>query len=378
MMSSSFRVPNRSHIGAVEPAVTAARIIERIGVTPVPVAIINEGGASLAARVKKIRGDDAIRVVGDPNAKVSRIATGAGTGGTGTYTVSQTFGTYSSSKKKWSGTIPSEPMTASTAITNPDCPLVVPNATPALLDYAPIPGAYVELSSTGSSAVQLANEGAMARPTGLTTGGVTSGNVFIYNLKITTDGLLSLSYSVNGGAYSPVINNQSISNTNGPLPSKLRFGFAGSTGGDTNIHELLCFKAAPADSSSSSATTDQQLTNKVETSSQAYFAYYSPSDWTGRMTAYGLVVSSTGALSINSLATWDSECVLTGVSNLSTSTCPTTGLTTPVNGQPSATGSAGSRVMLTWNGLDTAGNPGTAGIPFEWPGSTGITTAASR
>jgi putative NIF3 family GTP cyclohydrolase 1 type 2 len=32
----------------------------------------------LAARVKKIRGDDAIRVVGDPKARVSRIATGAG------------------------------------------------------------------------------------------------------------------------------------------------------------------------------------------------------------------------------------------------------------------------------------------------------------
>jgi putative NIF3 family GTP cyclohydrolase 1 type 2 len=32
----------------------------------------------LAARVKKIRGDDAIRVVGDPSAKVSRIAVGAG------------------------------------------------------------------------------------------------------------------------------------------------------------------------------------------------------------------------------------------------------------------------------------------------------------
>jgi putative NIF3 family GTP cyclohydrolase 1 type 2 len=32
----------------------------------------------LAARVKKARGDDAIRVVGDPNAKVSRIAVGAG------------------------------------------------------------------------------------------------------------------------------------------------------------------------------------------------------------------------------------------------------------------------------------------------------------
>src|SRR5215210_3360427 len=32
----------------------------------------------LAARVKKIRGDDAIRIVGDPVAKVSRIAVGAG------------------------------------------------------------------------------------------------------------------------------------------------------------------------------------------------------------------------------------------------------------------------------------------------------------
>jgi len=32
----------------------------------------------LAARVKRIRGDEAIRVVGDPAAKVSRIATGAG------------------------------------------------------------------------------------------------------------------------------------------------------------------------------------------------------------------------------------------------------------------------------------------------------------
>jgi putative NIF3 family GTP cyclohydrolase 1 type 2 len=32
----------------------------------------------LAARVKKVRGDDAIRVVGDPRARVSRIAMGAG------------------------------------------------------------------------------------------------------------------------------------------------------------------------------------------------------------------------------------------------------------------------------------------------------------
>src|SRR3954454_11700659 len=33
---------------------------------------------ALAARVKKVRGDEAIRVVGDPNAKVRQIAVGAG------------------------------------------------------------------------------------------------------------------------------------------------------------------------------------------------------------------------------------------------------------------------------------------------------------
>jgi type IV pilus assembly protein PilY1 len=236
-------------------------------------------------------------------------------------------------------------------------------------DYAPIPGGYVELPYTGTGSVLIANESALARPDGVTTG-----NVFMYDLKITQDGLLSLNYSQNGAATVSVLRNQSISASNGALPATLRFGFAGSTGGSTNIHELLCFKAAPVDTSSSSATTDQQLTNKVETSSQAYFAYYNPDNWTGRMTAYGLAITTAGAVSINSLANWDSQCVLTGVSNLSTTTCPTTGVATPTNGQPWATGSAGSRVILTWNGVDTTASPGTAGIRFEWPGSSGITT----
>ena len=251
-----------------------------------------------------------------------------------------------------------------------NCPSTVSTATltsqglPALLDYAPIQNAYMELPST----VQIANESAMARPTGITTGGVTSGNVFLYNLKISQNGLLSLSYSENGGASISVIKNQSITATNGALPGTLRFGFAGATGGSSNIHELLCFKAAPVDTSSSSSTTNQQQTGKLETSSQAYFAYYDPNDWTGRMTAYGIATSSTGVVTINSLANWDSQCVLTGVSNLSTATCPTTGLSTPASGQPVTTGSTGSRVMLTWNQV-------AAGVPFEWPGSAGITTA---
>ena len=276
--------------------------------------------------------------------------------------------------------------TTTTNDSNTSCPVTVPNATltaaglPALQDYAPIVGtsqnSYVELPST----VQLANETAMARPTGLTTSGVTNGNVFLYNLKITQDGFLSLSYSVNGGSFTPVITKQSISATNGTLPGTLRFGFSGSTGGSTNIHELLCFKAAPVDTSSSSSTTNQQQTGKLETTSQAYFAYYNPSDWTGRMAAYGLAIGTGGTVTINSMANWDGQCNLTGVANLPNATCPTTGLSTPsgaqspTSAQSPTTGGSG-RAMLTWNGTDTAADPGSAGVPFEWPASgSGITT----
>ena len=50
---------------------------------------------------------------------------------------------------------------------------------------------------------------------------------------------------MNGGAYTNVIKNQNITTSNGALPATLQFGFAGSTGGDTNVHEILCFKAEP-------------------------------------------------------------------------------------------------------------------------------------
>src|SRR5258708_3239062 len=52
-MSSSRRTPSTSHIGERDPAATAARIMLRIGVIPVPVAIINDGGAPAGGRVKK-------------------------------------------------------------------------------------------------------------------------------------------------------------------------------------------------------------------------------------------------------------------------------------------------------------------------------------
>ena len=241
------------------------------------------------------------------------------------------------------------------------CPNSVSTATltaaglPALTDYAPIPGGYAELPA--STTPVLANESAVARPTGLTTNGVTSGNVFLYNLKITQSGLLSLSYSINGGAYAPVITNQSITASNGALPSQLRFGFTGATGGSNNIHELLCFKAEPVLQSSSSASGDEKQTSEVQTTSQAYFAFYDPNDWTGRVTAYGLNDSG-GTLTINSQATWDAQCVLTGSTN-----CVTTGVAGPTTPEAPT-----SRVMLTWNTVDTAAAPGTGGIAFEWPG----------
>jgi type IV pilus assembly protein PilY1 len=227
-------------------------------------------------------------------------------------------------------------------------PVAVTNPSPALLDYSPIPNAYVELPTT----IKIANEAAQTRP---------NATPIFYNLKITQDGLLSLSYSINGGAYSSIINGQSITTSNGALPTSLLFGFAGSTGGDTNIHEILCFKAAPSSQSASSAAVDQKQTAKIETGAQAYFAYYNPSDWTGRVTANGLVDTS-GILTINALANWDAQCNLTGVAT--GSTCATTGVSGPISAQAPS-----SRVMLTWNATNTSGNAGTAGISFEWPGS---------
>jgi type IV pilus assembly protein PilY1 len=95
-------------------------------------------------------------------------------------------------------------------------------------------------------------------------------------LKITSGGLLSFSYSINSGAYQPVISGQDITASNGLLPPNLLFGFAGSTGGDTNIHEIMCFRATPVNQSSSSAGANQQQAAKIQAGSQVYFAYYNP------------------------------------------------------------------------------------------------------
>jgi type IV pilus assembly protein PilY1 len=226
-----------------------------------------------------------------------------------------------------------------------------------ILDYPAIPNASKVLSG-----VTIANE--------YSTGGYARSDAtpILYKLKITSGGLLSLNYSFNGGAWQNVLSNQDIT-SNGTLPAALRFGFAGSTGGSTNIHEVLCFKAASADTSSSSATTNQTQSSRVTSSTQAYFSYYDPNDWTGRLTANSVSSDSSGNLTIASTATWDASCVLTGYGiTASPAKCPTTGATGPTNAPT-------SRVILSW---DPALNSGAgSGIPFEPAGSAGggISTA---
>jgi len=218
-----------------------------------------------------------------------------------------------------------------------------------LQDYAPIPNAYVELPAS----TQIANESALTR------GAATP---ILYQLNITQNGLLSLSYSIcpasGCGSYISVINQQDITASNGALPANFLFGFAGSTGGSTNIHEILCFKANPATAASSSAGASERQSAKLETGAQAYFAYYNPNDgWTGRVTASSLGFDSFGNVIIAATPNWDASCFLTGVA--AGSTCSTTGDAGPIPAQ-----NPSSRVMLSWNG--------NSGIPFEW---NSLTTA---
>jgi type IV pilus assembly protein PilY1 len=237
----------------------------------------------------------------------------------------------------------SAPTTAGTAT------LDNPVNTKGVLDYAPIPNAYREVTS-----FQIANESAMTR------GAATP---IFYNLKITQDGLLSFSYSVSGGAYSYLIKDQSIKDANGPLPTSFRVGFAGSDGGASNVHEIMCFKAASTTQSGSSATVNEKEAAKVEAGTQAYFAFYNPNNWTGTVTANTLLDNGSGVVTVATTANWDAACLLSGTTaGMPFPAAPPNGgcASTQTGGPTSASPAPGSRIMLTW---DTVGN---VGIPFEW------------
>lgn len=218
---------------------------------------------------------------------------------------------------------------------NPAAPVAT---TTTLMDYPAIAGGYKVLSG-----VTIANEKANKRG---------DAQPITYNLKITQDGLLSLSYSYNGGSYQPVISKQSITASNGALPATFRFGFTGSTGGSTNIHEIMCFQATPADLAGTSVGVNEKEATKIQTGTQAYLAYYYPTNWTGRITASDLLYDSVSQnIVIASKANWDAQCNLTGIP--SGQTCPSTLAAGVVAAQ-----APDSRVVIT--------SDGTKGIPFRW------------
>ncbi|HWM65072.1 MAG TPA: PilC/PilY family type IV pilus protein [Steroidobacteraceae bacterium] len=209
---------------------------------------------------------------------------------------------------------------------NPAAPV---KTSTAIMDYPAIPNASKVLT-----AFKIANESANKRG---------DAQPISYNLKITQDGLLSLSYSYNSGTYQPVISKQDIKASNGALPTSFRFGFAGSTGGSTNIHEIMCFQATPADLAATSVGVNAKQASKIASGTQAFLAYYYPSNWTGRLTANDLLYdSNTQSVSISTTSNWDAACYLTGIP--SGQSCPSTLAVGPTSAQGSA-----NRVMLTWS-----------------------------
>lgn len=176
-----------------------------------------------------------------------------------------------------------------------------------------------------------------------------------YRLQITPSQLLTLQYSYNGGAWTTIVNGQSITGISGStLPSYMSFGFAASTGGLNDIHEITCFQAAPMTTSSSGASLNNQQSSQLQTGSQAYLAYYNSNNWYGGLTSNPILANSNGTVSVSTSPSWDASCNLTGGS------CATTG-----NTVATATPAPASRVILTSSTGST-----TTGAAFEYNSSS--------
>ena len=103
-------------------------------------------------------------------------------------------------------------------------------------DYAMIPGAYKILPSNEPIYSQ-ENDASATR---------SAATPITYKLILSPSGLLSFWYNYNNTGFQNVLNQVSISASNGPMPASFRFGFGASTGAGTNIHEITCFAASPA------------------------------------------------------------------------------------------------------------------------------------
>jgi type IV pilus assembly protein PilY1 len=217
-----------------------------------------------------------------------------------------------------------------------------PNNTAKILDYAAISNGWTTMPAGNPIAAENAATRGQAKP-------------IVYNLNITQDGKLSFALSYNGGAFQNILSNTDIKSTNGTLPSSFRFGFAGSTGGSTNIHEILCFKATPNQEATGSGAVNVPQNPEISLGTQLFLASYFPTKaWAGTVTAQTLGFDTgTNTVVVKTTPNWDASCKLTGVG--AGQTC-STGATNvpPLN--------PNSRVLLTWN------NNAKSGAAFEWKG----------
>lgn len=215
-------------------------------------------------------------------------------------------------------------------------------------NYNPIPGSVAVLPANQP----IANNSSTAtrNPTATTAAGDIAWPI-TYKLTISPTGLLNFSYSYNNGTMQPVLVNQDITASNGPLPNSLRFGFSAGTGGSYNTHEITCFQAAPLQSNSSAGTNTIQ-SGEVKTGTQIYLASYAGDTWWGSLQAVSLDTVG-GVLTVDPYANWDAKCVLTG------GACGTMQPDKSGN-PPTITAQAPSaRVLLTSDGSG-------GGIPLEW------------
>ncbi len=186
-----------------------------------------------------------------------------------------------------------------------------------------------------------------------------SAQPIIFSLKITSAGLMDFSYSVctsggsSCGATQTVLTGFDIKSSNGPFPTNFRFGFSAGTGGGSNVHEITCFKATPANLANSSAGSNvTQAGQIVLGGTQVFLAYYHPVNWWGSMTANTLSFDSVNdRLVASTSSNWDGSCVLTGGSCQAMSSSATVTVQAP-----------SSRNILTWGGTGTV----PVGIPLQW------------
>ena len=213
-------------------------------------------------------------------------------------------------------------------------------------DYAVIPGGYWVLPNNQPIPNQNSSTPIIVTRT--------SATPITYKLIITPGGYLTFMYNYNNSGFQTVLPNYNL----GALPANFRFGFAGSTGGSYNIHDITCFAAQPLESASS-ASGNAIKGQSYHAGTQVYFASYNNNDWSGSVVA-AAVTQGTSSLSVAASGsyTWDADCLLTG------NTCTSTGNATNASAMAPA-----ARVLLAWDAS-------TGGVALESANITSAQTTA--